>query len=374
MIMKSFASVNAGRSRNAFTLIELLISLAVTAMIILMVAQLMNSATAVARTGSKHIDTDTQARAILDRMAQDFAKMLKRTDVDYYIKAPIGYKNPKAHGKGLKLKTGEQGNDSIAFFSQVAGYYLSPGESAGAQSPVSLVAYRVNSAQTSSPTYLQLERMGKGLLWNGVNNGTTATSPYPIVFLPGQIAPPPPPANAPAIGPWAGPWYAAINNDNTPKSVDSDYETIGAQVFRFEYYYLMKDGSISDVPRIPKISWDFSRTISANLNAFSDVESIAVVIAVIDPASRSLLYDPSTPGDPYKRLFNLMSDMADFKNANGLGLGAQKIGDVENNWNLAVQNAASTGATSDGSAFPPAAASAVRIYNRYFDLRTPALF
>ena len=99
-----------------------------------------------------------------------------------------------------------------------------------------------------------------------------------------------------------------------------------------------------------------------------------MVIAVIDPASRSLLYDPSTPGDPYNRLFNLLSDMADFKNANGKGIGAQKVGDVENNWNLAVQSAASTGTTSDGSAFPPAAASAIRIYNRYFDVRTPALF
>ena len=41
MIMKRFAIVNTGRTGNAFTLIELLISLAVTALIILTVAQLM---------------------------------------------------------------------------------------------------------------------------------------------------------------------------------------------------------------------------------------------------------------------------------------------------------------------------------------------
>src|SRR5437588_1397592 len=173
MIMKRFAIVNTGRTGNAFTLIELLISLAVTALIILMVSQLMTSTTAVARTGNKHIDTDTQARAILDRMAQDFGRMLKRTDIDYYVKAPAGYKNPKAHGKGKHLKSGELGNDSIAFFGQVPGLYP-----AGSQSPLSLVAYRTNS-NTNSAAYLKLERMGKGLLWNGVNNGTTATSPYP---------------------------------------------------------------------------------------------------------------------------------------------------------------------------------------------------
>jgi len=365
MMTKPSAVVTGRPIRDAFTLVELLVSIAVLAIILIMLGQLGSNLAAVSRTGSKHIDTDTQARAVLDRMAMDFAKMLKRTDIDYYVKAPTGYKNPNSHGKGLKLKVGQQGNDQIAFFSEVTGYYLASGESPGAQSPVSLVAYRVNSASTTSSSYLKLERLGKGLLWNGVNQ-LNANSPYPIVFLPGQIAA--------GTGPWAGPWSAAVNNDNSGKSTDLDYETIGAQVFRFEYYYLLKDGSIKDIPKVPPASWDFTKTVSANLNAFSDVEAIAVVIAVIDPASRSLLYDPNNPSDPYNRLFNILSDMADFKDANGIGIGAQKVGDIENNWNLALQSAASTGKTSDGSAFPPAAASAIRIYNRYFDLRTPASF
>lgn len=351
---------------GGFTLVELLVAILVLTIIIFMLGQLAGNSAAVSRTGSKHIDTDSEARAVLDRMALDFAKMLKRTDVDYYIKAPAGYKNPNAHGNGQKLTTGQNGNDQIAFFSEVPGYN-STATSSSWQSPVSLVAYRINQAQTSSKTYLQLQRMGKGLLWNGVDNRTSANAPYPIVFLPGQIA-------TTNTGPWTGPWYAAVNNDNTGSSVDPDYETIGREVFRLEYYYLLKDGSIKDVPKIPPTSWDFTQSVSANLNAFSDVEAIAVSIAVIDPASRSLLYDPTNPTDPYNRLFNILSDMADFKNANGKGIGAQKIGDVENNWNLAVQSVASTGKTSDGSVFPATAASGIRIYNRYFDVRTPALF
>jgi len=362
MIMKPFPMATRQRHGHGFTLAELLVSIAVVTIIVLMVAQLMSNAAATARTGNKHIDIDTQARVVLDRMAVDFAKILKRTDVDYYVKAPIGYKNPKSHGNGLKLKTGEPGNDQIAFFSEVLGYYP-----AGSQSPVSLVAYRINAATTTSASYLMLERMGKGLLWNGLKI-QNSNDPSPMVFLPGQIKA--------GTGPWAAQWYAAINNDNSAKSSDPDYETIGPNVFRLEYYYLLKDGSIKDVPAL---SWDMTKTVSANLNAFSDVQSIAVAIAVIDPASRSLLYDASNPGDPYNRLFNLVSDMADFKNANGKGIGAQKVGDVENQWNTAVQHAASTGTTYDdsggnGQAFPPAAASAIRIYNRYFDLRTPALF
>jgi hypothetical protein len=353
--------VSPEHREGGFTLAELLVSMGVLALLILLVSQLMNSATAVTRPGSKRIDTDTQARVILDRMAMDFGKMLKRTDIDYYIKAPIGYKNPKAHGNGKKLQSGQQGNDQIAFYSEVPGYYP-----AGSQSPVSLVAYRIDNKPTSA-TYLRLQRMGKGLLWNGVNNGTNPNSPYPIVFATGQIDTTcnnPCPCNG-TTGPWAGAWSAAICDDNS----DSDYETIGPDVFRFEYYYLLKDGSITDAPRITgAVNWSPTDPIplSAKLNAFSDVEAIAVAIAVIDPASRSLVFPDA--------LFNLMSDMADFKNANGNGVGAKKIGDVENNWNLAVQSAASTGTTSDGLAFPPAAASGIRIYNRYFDVRTPAQF
>jgi type II secretory pathway component PulJ len=351
------------RRTDAFTLVEVLVSIIITALIVVLAGQLMKSATAIATSAGKHIDTDVQARAVLDRMAVDFAKMLKRTDVDYYIKAPIGYKNPNGHNNTKHLKTGQPGNDQIAFFSQVPGYYNNP--PTNGLSPLSLVAYRINAGSTTSQTYLQLERMGKGLLWNGVNNANS--DPYPIVFLPGQIAA--------ATGPWAnnGVWYGAINNDNSAKSVDPDYAQIGPQVFRLEYYYLLKDGSIKDVP---VVSWnpDPSQTVSAKLNAFADVEAIVVAIAVIDPASRLLLYNSATPTDPYGRLFNLMSDMADFKNANGNGVGAQKVGDLENQWNAAIQHAASTGTTYDGSPFPAVAAAAIRVYNRYFDLKTPAGF
>ena len=361
MSKRPFESRPWRRARDAFTLAEMLVSIAVLALLVLIVSQLINGAATIVRPAHKHIDTDTQARAVLDRMALDFAKMLKRTDVDYYVKAPTGYKNPNSHGNGQKLTTGQQGNDQIAFFSEVPGYY----PSTGSQSPVSLVGYRLNqNTKAGNPSYLMLERMGKGLLWNGVNNGTSS---YPIVFATGQII-----ASCTnkcpctgTTGPWAGPWSAAICNDNSANSVDPDgsYETIGPGVFRFEYYYLRKDGSIKD---IPALTWDGTQTVSANLNAFSDVESIVVAIAVIDPATRSMI-SPAT-------LVNMLSDMADFKNANGNGIGAQKIGDLENNWNLAVQSAASNGTTSDGSAFPPAAASAIRIYNRYFDLKTPAQF
>jgi hypothetical protein len=351
-IRGGFTLKQRGCSRG-FTLAELLVSVFVVTLIIFMVGQLMTSATAITRTGNKHIDTDTQARVILDRMALDFAQMLKRTDVDYYVKQRAGYNgHGNGHGWG-RQRTTDLGSDQIAFFSQVPGYY----PSTGAQSPISLVAYRVNESSSSNPAYLKLERMAKGLVWNAIDNNPNPNSPYPIVFLPQTIA---------GVG---RPWAPAINNDNNPNnSYDQDYEVIGPGVFRFEYYYLLKNGWVTDWP------WDRREPEFENQLTISDpekigltqIEAIAVAIAVIDPAGRALI-DAANSGS----LADLGADMADFKSARGRGVGAKKIGDLEAQWKGAVESAVSTGLTNSSSLpVPPEAAKAIRIYNRYFDLKT----
>ena len=181
---KRFSVATAPCTCQAFSLIEILVSVVVLVLLLLIVSQLVNQATAVTRTGSKHIDTDTQARVVLDRMAIDFAQMLKRTDVDYYFKGgDIKY---PGHSGGHKKGGGGKGqtdlNDYIAFYSQVPGY------STGSPSPISLVAYRVNGL-SSSAAYNKLERLGKGLLWNGISNLNVnpPTTLKPMFFLPIHI-------------------------------------------------------------------------------------------------------------------------------------------------------------------------------------------
>jgi prepilin-type N-terminal cleavage/methylation domain-containing protein len=109
MSMKSAIIARARRTAAGFTLAELLVSLGVVVIITLIASQVMTSATAITRTGNKHFDTDTQARVVLDRMALDFAQMVKRTDVDYYIKQPNKYNgHGNGHGCGLG-KNGDKG-------------------------------------------------------------------------------------------------------------------------------------------------------------------------------------------------------------------------------------------------------------------------
>lgn len=354
------------RRVGGFTLAELLVSLFVLVIIVFMFTQLMTSATAITRTGHKHFDTDTQARVVLDRMALDFAQMIKRTDVDYYVKQRSGYNgHGNGHGCG-RGKNGDKGSDQMAFFSHVPAYNPDSSQySSTKQSPISLVAYRVDESNSGQDAarYGRLERMAKALLWNGVNNKTSGQGVYyPIVFSPGQLTA----CNGPC-DPWASAWSAAITNDNNSR--DADYEIIGPNVFRFEYYYILKNGRVTDWP------WDrfdlpnqITITNPTNIG-LSQIEAIAVSIAVIDPAGRELVQAASSQTG-YGDILDLAAELPDFKNSCGRGGGGQKsLGDLEDQWNGILQSVAQTGQTPQGKRIPQEAAKGIRVYNRYFDLK-----
>lgn len=294
------------KPRAAFTLVEVLVSVGVLALLVLFATQLLNNAASVTTLAGKQMDADSQTRALLDRMAIDFAQMVKRSDVDYYIKASsfaTGSPTPAPTGVRTLL---QPGNDVIAFYSTVPGYY----PSSGSPSPVSLVAYRINAVRN------KLERMGKGLLWNG--SMPAAGTPPPVLFMPIPIAsavptpelpsPPPTPIPTPA-------WPEIAGSANW-----SDAEDIGPQVFRFEYYYLLKGQSdpVDTATTYPAVfsdtPWD-ARICSCPPASASpvptptpppicchvaptglqDVAAIVIVIAVIDPRSKVLLSDTTTP-------------------------------------------------------------------------------
>jgi len=315
-------TMHARKSEHAFTLVEMLVSMAVLAFLVLLVTRLVNSATTITTVGHKRMDTDAQARQFLDRMAVDFDQMVKRSDISYWVKTAT---NP------------EPGNDQIAFFSVVPGYY----SQAGYNSNASLVSYRVNALSTS-PSYNRVERMGKGLNLNGAYTGLT-----PLLFLDSTTNP---------TTTISSVWPAATSA--TLSDPDGNYEVIGPQVFRFEYYYLLKNGNLTDTP------WDTDAG-HTSINGFADVESIGVTIAVIDPQSRSLL----TSNDPNElNLLNLQLAMVDFRTAPGRGVGGTKnVIDLEYQWNRVITDPVTYPGTAN---MPRAALSAIRIYSRNFDLKT----
>jgi prepilin-type N-terminal cleavage/methylation domain-containing protein len=287
--------------KNAFTLAELLVSIAILVLLVLLVTKMVNSASTLTTRGNKRMDTDSQARLVLDRMAVDFAQMIKRADVDTYV-------------KGLDPETG---NDRIAFFSQVPGYYPTPSY----QSPISLVAYRIN-AISGSPSFNGMERMGKGLLWSGISP-TPTPSPSPsktwLIF-----------GGTPTL---QTNWPSATTGDPSNQNYqDSDYELVGAYIFRFEYFYLLKKtGALANTPGSP---------------GMQDVAAICVTIAAIDPKSRVLLSD--------SQIGTLIGRLHDFDPAT-----QTKIWDLATSWQAALD-------TTPG--MPREAITGVRIYQRTFYL------
>lgn len=192
------------------------------------------------------------------------------------------------------------GNDQFAFYSAVPGYHAS----SGSPGPISLIAYRINTNT--------LERMAKGLLRSGASS-----TDAPVVFLPLTIS---------------GTWTSATNS-----AADSDYELIGPYVFRFEYYYVLKNGAVSAIP------WDVASG-HATANGLQDVSAVSICLAALDSKSRLLISD--------KDLTTLALAMNDFSPS-------MNPGELLTQWQSALYSA---------TGIPRPVLSAVRLYERTFAL------
>jgi hypothetical protein len=288
--------------------VELLVSMGVLVLLVLLATSLVNSAATITTLGHKRMDADSQARQLLDRMAVDFAQMVKRNDLDFFAK---GTTSPNSVGGAMT------GNDQIAFFTQLPGYYPTS-STMTSRSPVSLIAYRVNSDSTNASLYNKFERMAKGLVWNG------ASADIPIVF-------------------WAtisGTWSTATSTSTS----DAAYDLVGSQVFRFEYCYLRTNGSFVITPPLG----------SSGRVDLSQIAAIVVDIAVIDPKSKVLLSDTTTP----PQITQVASQLGDY-------VAGMVPGQLRANWQAALD--------ANTIGLPRPAISGIRLYERYFYFSPPTL-
>ena len=188
-----------------------------------------------------------------------------------------------------------------------------------------------------------MERLGRGLLWNAAT-----PMPAPVVFIPIPLASPLPAVEMPTMAtptPTATPspaWPETAICTPTPCPW-SDSEVIGPQVFRFEYYYLLKNGNFSEIP------WINPHNAPSGMQ---DVSAIVVDIAVIDPKSKGLLTDAqiktfSTPGNA-----NFLADYSS----------SMSPGQLRTQWQTTVN-----GITS----LPRPALSGIRVYERFIYLSPP---
>ncbi|WP_050030947.1 prepilin-type N-terminal cleavage/methylation domain-containing protein [Verrucomicrobium sp. BvORR034] len=230
------------RKLRGFSLLELLVAMAVLSLLVLLIVQVVNGALGSTNVSRKRIDADSEARRIFDRLTFDLAGMLNRPDVDFLVRKKAG-------------------NDEIFFFAEA------PARLAGADpaQPVSLVGYRVNEAE-------QCERLGQGLSWD-------AAAPKGPVFLTFKDS-------ARVEESTIEGAYAEVLED-----VDQ-YHVVGEGVFRMEIDFLLKNRVDNETKYSSSPFYTGGTGPFVNQGeGMKDVQAIVVTLAVLDANSRVLAGD-----------------------------------------------------------------------------------
>ncbi len=233
--------------RRAFSILELLVAMAVFALVALVLVSVTDSAILVTTASKLRMNADSASRGALDRMAADFAAQLQRKDLpDIVEKCP--------------------GNDRIIFHAGVDGY--------GGVRGISRVSYLVSD---HAGVVDSVENFGRHVLLRG----------------------------AKGVGWDGGSQGLVFSSSNVATTVDPGSLDVAASgVFRLEFAFLMADGSLREVPPTPSTGTNFNLLRSwGDLPSSEKVSAIIVGMAALDPNSRALL-----PPDGLQTLSGLLPD------------------------------------------------------------------
>ncbi len=287
-------------------------AIAVLALLVGLIAQLFINTTTVSSISSNHMESDARVRQLFARMAADFSHILKRKDIDYYLKSPA---NPQT----------TPNNDQLAFFSEVSGYSDVSGVE---QNSVSLVAYRVNPTGTAPC----IERLGKALSWSAGTAGI-----FPVAFLPVTIA-----------GTWAPATLAPSSAGTSDPAYDQDYETLVPNAFRFEYYYQLHTGALSATPWYDATNKAPDGSVHTSVSGLADVAGIGLVVAVTDRKAGALVSAAA--------LQTLGGQLADFSSS------ITSVGALQQQWQNTIASSSLTAPIKSG----------IRVYEQVISINTPS--
>lgn len=303
---------------EAFTLVEVLVACAVLVLLVVMVAEMVGSATNVTSASKKRLDADDEARLVFDRMDADIALMLKRPDV-----SPLFLANANSNNDPNDL------NDAFYFYSQAP---ASSTNTTVNNSQIALIGYQIASNS--------LQRLGIEESWDTLSFAT---------------------------------------NLSTNGIDETNYHTIAPSVFRMEFALLMKPGSTNNSTNFNN---GFAGPVPANIistngtNVFfqtnnvgqslKDVAGIVVALAILDPTSQKIIGTNALTTLAAKMedaVVILSNNVASYMN-NGIINGTGTNGIPVDSWKTNALNYSETGL----SVIPKAARSEIRIYQRYFPI------
>ena len=322
--MQAFRS---NRRNSGFSLVELLVGMAVLLILMALLASVMGAATRLTDTTNRSIDASSEADQVLDRIGQDMAGMVNRSDTDqYFVNSPA--------------------NDQMFVYSQTPGYFDNS-TTTSQQSPLSLIGYRISPSANPSLAPA-LERVAQGLTWSGADN-------FPFLVFPPRTSVTQSLTATSGTIPlqWGG---IVKDTDTTP----SFWHTVGSQIFRLEICYELRDGTFTLTPPTPSAPPPASTVMSSPLapvpGSITDTTGLVLAIAVLDNKSRQFV-----PSASWKTLIAALPDVTQSD------LSATPVRLMESSWKAKINQ--STFASAAG--IPPEAAAQVRIYQRFYALGAP---
>ena len=232
---------NGQQTRTAFTLIEVLVATAVLALLVLLIANILQSGSVVISGSRKHLGADAEAREVFSQFGMDLARRPRHADLDVLLSSS---------------------NNALFFYSEAPGFQST--SDTRQFNKLSLVGYRVNQDT-------QLERLGKGLTWD--------TPP----FLTYADQPPTTNSTPLAASTIFGVWGTTVGSAPAhTDGVDASYHLFARSVFRLFYCFQKTDGSLALAP-----------TFDPARGKFAETSALILTLAVLDETSRKTLGDIS---------------------------------------------------------------------------------
>lgn len=225
--MKKNLSFQKG-GRGAFSLVEVLVAMAVFLFMAVMVASITGGVSQIAGQSQRRMSVDGGVRQSLSRISADFSRAIIRSDLPFRIE-----KKP--------------GNDSLIFLAAAEGYSAGRG--------ITMLGYQVANES--------LQRGAEATTWT--SNGSSALSFTSVT-------------NAAASSS-----YLTIDSAN--------YEILEPDIFRMEVAFLMGDGTIQSTVGTNAGSTTYIASFASTPRTASSnaIRAVIVTVAAVDSRARKLM-------------------------------------------------------------------------------------
>ena len=223
---ENFAFQKGGR--GAFSLVEVLVAMAIFLCMAVMVASIVGGVSQIAGQSQRRMSVDGGVRQSLSRISADFSRAIIRSDLPFRIE-----KKP--------------GNDDLMFFAAAEGYSAGRG--------ITMLGYQVTNAS--------LQRGAEATTWTA--SGATALSFTSVTN--------------------------AVSSNSYLLIDSSNYEILEPDIFRMEVAFLMGDGTIQSTVGTNAGSTTYIANFASTARTDSSdvIRAVIVTVAAVDSRARELM-------------------------------------------------------------------------------------